>query len=127
MDNEALERRRQAAVVSLAMLMICKEIAKGYDNGKVHNILPEIIVLFAISVCCRRDLHALPINRLVKMTGMPRGSVQRYVNKLVNVGAVVRTDDGVILNAQYAAQQTLTPEFKRIVRKIILAADKLRE
>lgn len=125
MDSDVRKRRWQAAHISLMLMIIFKEMQKGYGHGKINNTLPELMVLFAITIYCRHDLPAIPISRLARFCDLPRPNVQRYVMRLIKNGAVVRAKGGVTLNAEYAARQTLTKPFDRIMRKIIIAGREL--
>jgi hypothetical protein len=122
-------RQEASAIVSQMLLLIVRLLLEGYDRNGEHigAVWPELMI--GMTIRLNDDRGHAPISQLgiVRATGMPRGSVQRWLDILVEQHVVKKSGPGYICDARHLQERLNSRHFKRIVRAIRAAARLLKD
>lgn len=130
MPSPELEARLRASTVVCQMMLICfRLMIQGYnrDGKNLAAIFPEILTIIVIRVCEGHHRSPVSINRLAKLTGLPRRTVGRALVQLMKHGVVVKSGDGYATNEAYVQARINAVYFKRMVAAIKAACHELRD
>lgn len=130
MRTKDFEVRRRASVIVSKLFLICSRALTDMPDRRTTNIAtiyPEVLVMMAIRVNDDRRGKPMSINRIAKVTGIPRANVQRFLKVLVAQGAIDKTDGGYISNANYLGSRVNSRYFQMVVLAIRAAAKALDE
>ena len=126
--SKLAERRRASVVVSKMMLTLNRAMMKGYvRRDNIGNIYPEIIVAAAIRAHDARRRGPISIKRIVKRTGLPRTSVNRFLKLLVEYEVVAKSDDGYVACDGFLQARKDAVYFRHMIAAIRAAASLLRD
>lgn len=107
-------RRRQGAVVSLMLLKIVRRFHSIYAS----ITLPEMMCVWAIHINDERTGTPCSLNRLAKITRLPRASVKRYLEELIAHGLVEKTNHGYIGRDDWLMHRPGASHWERVMQDI---------
>jgi predicted transcriptional regulator len=118
-------RHRASATVARMTLTIFKGMASDFGRKNIASTVPELLVAMVIRLNDYDGLPPLSISELTRLTGIPRQTVRRIIERLVRRGVVNRTRGGITGNDDYLQERLRADFFLQIVAAIRTAADEL--
>lgn len=126
MRSPELEARfRASAAVARMTLTIFRGMSSDFGHRNIAASVPDLLLAMAIRLNDFEGLPPLSISELHRITGIPRQTVRRKIDRLVRRGAVVRTDGGITGTDSYLQDRLKADYFMEIVAAIRAAAEEL--
>lgn len=128
MRTPELEARHSAsAAVSRMFFTVLKAALGTFPETNISAGLPDLLIAMAVRLNDFDRQPPISLSHIARMTGMPRATVRRNVEKLLERGVVVRSDDGIIGSDAYLLERIDADYFKAVVRAIRCCANVLKD
>src|ERR1700739_2277320 len=118
-------RHRASAIVSRMFRTILRAPMGNFAASSISAVLPELLVAMAIRLNDGEGKPPTSLSEIARMTGIPRPTVQRLFQRLIERGVVLGTDGGIAGNDQYLLERIDAEYFKDAVIAIREAAKEL--
>lgn len=118
-------RHRASATVARMTLTIFNRMASDFARKNIVATVPELLVAMVVRLNDFDGLPPLSISEITRLTGIPRQTVRRIVERLARRGVVTRTDGGITGNDAYLQDRLRADYFMEIVAAIRTAAEEL--
>lgn len=126
MRTPELEARiRASATVARMTLTVFRAMGSDFGHKNIVATVPELLIAMAIRINDYDGLPPLSISELARITGIPRQTVRRKVDRLVRRGVAIRTNGGIVGADQYLQDRIRADFFMEIVEAIRAAAQAL--
>ena len=119
-------RHHAAAMVGRMLLILSRSMLVGYSRGSnIAAVFPELLVVAAIRANDDRRKPPISINRISKLTGLPRANIRRAIAQLIKHGVIEKSGGGHIGVDGYMQPHTGACYFKHMVAAIRATAREL--
>ena len=126
MRSPAMAARHRASASVARMMLVCFRAMTGDFAAKnIAAMMPELLIAMVVRVNDESGLMPISISSIARLTGIPRRSVTRRIERLIQRGVVLQKDGGITGNDGYLKARIDAAYFRMVVEAIRNAAREL--
>ncbi|MBR0879083.1 hypothetical protein ACVMGC_004745 [Bradyrhizobium barranii subsp. barranii] len=115
-----------SVILSRMLLVNFRAMHRAYEAGGEQNIdkvFPEMLIGMAVLVKTYRKMAPCSASALSRMTGLPRSTVRRRSDRMVELGVLRKTDgEGYTFHESFITGRSDRRNLNRVRKAVLFAA-----
>ncbi|MBO4221997.1 helix-turn-helix domain-containing protein [Bradyrhizobium neotropicale] len=125
-EQQQWDELRDSVMLSRMLLVNFRCMHRAYEGGGEQNIdkvFPEMLIGMAVLVKTYRKMAPCSARSLSRITGLPRSTVRRRSDRMVELGVLHKTEgEGYSFQEKFITGRTDKTNLLRVRKSVLIAA-----